>query len=118
MKGRHTLIHPLGTIIVDHASRTMTLVRHDGTEQQLEATDLGVNMSENPILAFNQKIRAAMRQHGLTEVFESVYSAGDFDGKKLAAVHVDVKPSASDAEITAACDLAAKTYREIVRGKP
>ncbi len=65
-----------------------------------------------------QKLRAAMREHGLTEVIDHFYSAGDIVGDKLAIVGVQVRQGATDAEIKQAAATAAETYRKAVTEGP
>jgi hypothetical protein len=62
-----------------------------------------------------QKVREAMRKHGLTEIEANLYSAGDVREGKMAVVVVILEPNPTDADIQDACDGAAEAYRKEVQ---
>lgn len=77
-----------------------------------------INDENIDLVRLRQKVRDAMRERGFTEVIDNIYSAGDIVGNRLAVVAVQVRLSASDAEIELAAELAVENYRESVEEGP
>jgi hypothetical protein len=67
-----------------------------------------------PIDRHNQRVRDAMKVHGLTEVIKGVYSDGTIRDGKMAVVHVAVKPVATEAEIASECASAAARFQDAI----
>jgi hypothetical protein len=70
------------------------------------------------IVRFTQRVRAAMRKYGLTEIVDGIYSKGDIVEKKMAVVSIFVEIGASDEEIAQAAAVAAETYANKVKEGP
>jgi hypothetical protein len=67
---------------------------------------------------FNQRVRDAMRKHGMTEIVDAIYTKGDIVGSKMAVVSIFVELGATDAEIAQAAAVAAETYANKVKEGP